>query len=440
MPKKLVLFSALVLGTSFLGGALVAAYQGTASIIGSDGTVLTATQEVLETVSRIRGLEIKSQVKAGLKSRDQIEQAVIRDLDENTTPQEFAATSKTLTKFGLIPRGFQLRECVIKVLREQVAGFYEPKSREFFLAGWLPMSEQKPVMAHELTHALQDQHFNLRRFEHWPKGDSDAELAAHALVEGDATVVMLQYSVDQEGRSLDVTKIGSLTALLLQQTTSDDSQKYPALSASPAVLRETLQFPYVYGVGFVQEVLKNGSRAGLDRTFSKLPLSSEQVIHPDRFIAGDAPVRIEVPALAGVLGSSWKEIDTDVNGEFGCQLALAEFIEAKKAREAAAGWGGDKYVLLENQAGGSLLLAQVTTWDTETDARQFFDAYCERTLKRYHLAAPVRTPSQRMLVSTNEGLVSVELRGKDVVSVEGAVSQQQLSRATALLWRSGKSN
>ncbi|HEU4390667.1 MAG TPA: hypothetical protein VFV34_22880, partial [Blastocatellia bacterium] len=292
MSKKLALFIAPMLLASFLGSALVAAYQGTARIVGGDASVLTATKDVLDAVSRIRGLEVKSEVKAGLKSRDQIEEAVIRDLDENTTPAEFEATQKSLTKFGLIPRGFRLRECVIKVLREQVAGFYEPKSREFFLAGWLPISEQKPVMAHELTHALQDQHFDLRRFEHWPKGDSDAELAVHALVEGDATVVMLQYSVDQEGRTLDVTKIGSLTALMLQQSSSEDREKYPALSSSPAVLRETLQFPYVYGVGFVQEVMKNGSRAGLDRTFSRLPTSSEQIIHPDRFNAGDAPVKI----------------------------------------------------------------------------------------------------------------------------------------------------
>ena len=437
MSKKLALSVTLILLTSFLGGALVAAYQGTATIVG-DGTVLTATKEVLETVSRIRGLDIKSPVKAGLKNRDQIEQAVIRDLDENTTPQEFEATSKALTKFGLIPRGFRLRECVIKVLREQVAGFYEPKSREFFLAGWLPISEQKPVMAHELTHALQDQHFDLRRFEHWPKGDSDAELAVHALVEGDATVVMLQYSVDQEGRTLDVTKIGSLTALMLQQTESDDREKYPALAGSPAVLRETLQFPYVYGVGFVQEVLKNGSRSGLDHSFSRLPLSSEQVIHPDRFIAGEAPVKITLPALVDVLGPGWKEVDTDVNGEFGYQLVLGEFVTAKNARDAAAGWGGDKYALLENRASGSLLLAQVTTWDTEADAREFFDAYSDRTAKRYHLAATGRTPSPRMTVRTDEGLVSIELRGKDVVIVEGARSQQQLNRVLAALWRSGK--
>ncbi|HEU4387902.1 MAG TPA: hypothetical protein VFV34_08910, partial [Blastocatellia bacterium] len=123
--------------------------------------------------------------------------------------------------------------------------------------------------------------------------------------------------------------------------------------------------------------------------------------------------------------------------EFGYQLVLGEFVPAKKAREAAAGWGGDKYVLFEN-AGGSLLLGQFTTWDTEADAREFFDAYCDRTAKRYRLTATARTPSARMAVNTGEGLVSIELRGKDVVIVEGAVSQQQLGRVLASLWRSGK--
>ena len=113
----------------------------------------------------MRGLEVKRQVKSGFKTKDEIGQSVIHDLDENTTPEEIAATSKTLSKLGLIPRTFQLRDYIVHLLREQVAGFYEPKTQEFYLAAWLPVAEQKTVMAHELIHALQDQHFNLRRFE-----------------------------------------------------------------------------------------------------------------------------------------------------------------------------------------------------------------------------------------------------------------------------------
>src|ERR671914_2448264 len=103
------------------------------------------------------------------------------------------ASEVALKKLGLVPQDFELRPFIISLLTEQVAGYYDPKRQEFFLADWIDLDGQKPVMAHELTHALQDQHFNLKRFEKWPKGDSDAELAAHALIEGDATLAMMQY-------------------------------------------------------------------------------------------------------------------------------------------------------------------------------------------------------------------------------------------------------
>src|SRR4029078_7228731 len=96
-------------------------------------------------------------------------------------------------KFGLAPANFEYRPFIIKLLLEQIAGYYDPMTREFYLADWLEFETQKPGMAHELTHALQHQHFNLRRFQKWPHGDSDAQLAAHSLIEGDATLAMMVY-------------------------------------------------------------------------------------------------------------------------------------------------------------------------------------------------------------------------------------------------------
>src|SRR5262252_6094149 len=235
--RQLGLAFALIVALLFSTSAAFVSRQ--AKLATPDATSsLGATGDVLKDVSRIRRLEILQPVKSGLKSHDEIEQSVIHDLDESTTPEEFEATSKTLIKLGLISKGFHLREYVIKLLREQVAGYYEPKTKVFYLASWLPIGEQKGVMAHELTHALQDQHFNLRRFEKWPKGDSDAELAAHALVEDEATVVMLQYSAEKDGWNLDLAKVPSLTDRMLEQDSGDDSAKYPVLSGAPMVLKE----------------------------------------------------------------------------------------------------------------------------------------------------------------------------------------------------------
>jgi hypothetical protein len=438
--KRFTAGLAFVLALALFASSGVAAWQGAASIKKPDpAAALNATDDVLEVVSRLRRLEIKRPVKSALKTRDEIEASVIRDLDETTPREEFEASEKTLLKLGLIRKDFQLRNYIIKLLREQVAGFYEPKTKEFYLAAWLPVSEQKKVMAHELVHALQDQHFNLRRFERWPKGDSDAELAAHALVEGEATLVMIQYDLEQTGvRGVDITKLGSLTDRLLEADANTDDPNYPVLSAAPTVLRENLQFPYVYGVGFAQAILKSSSWRGLDNAYEQLPASTEQIIHPEKFIARDNPVKIEIPDLARSLQGSWKQLDADVNGEFGYQVLLGEFISKRTARDAATGWGGDRYGFYENKATGASMLIQYTAWDSANDAKEFFDAYSERNEKRYKVSGPVDRAAQPRVYKTDEGLVSIELRDKDVVMIEGAQNSKELARISELVWQSKK--
>jgi hypothetical protein len=430
----IALLLALVLFTASVNGA----WQGAASITKPDAAALNSTEEILKIVSRLRSLDIKQSVKSSFKTKDEIEQAVIRDLDENTPAEDFEASQKTLLKLGLVNASFRLRDYVVQLLREQVAGFYEPKTKEFYLAAWLPISDQKRVIAHELVHALQDQHFNLRRFESWPKGDSDAELAAHALVEGEATLVMIEYDFEQQGLKLDMNKIGSLTDNMIEQDSDSDAKAYPVLAAAPKVLKENLQFPYIYGAGFVGAVLKNRSWRVLDTSYESLPASSEQIMHPERFLIRDNPVKIEMADLAGSLGPNWKKADADVNGEFGYLVALSEFIPKRTARTAADGWGGDRYVLYENKATGALLLAQYTAWDTENDAKEFFDAYSERTLKRYKLSKAMDLNARPRVYETNEGLASIELRGKDVVMIEGTQTREQLSRVSELVWKSKK--
>src|SRR5687767_1040163 len=155
--------------------------------------LVSTTDAVLKETSELRELSILRAVKSGAQSRADIERMIVKNLDTDTTPGEMHATEVLLRVFGLAPDDFAYRPFLIKLLTEQDAGYYDPKAQQFYLADWIELEGQKPVMAHELTHALQDQHFNLKRFEKWPKGDSDAELAAHALIEGDATLAMMLY-------------------------------------------------------------------------------------------------------------------------------------------------------------------------------------------------------------------------------------------------------
>lgn len=438
MHKRVIAGVVLLLALALFTASVNGAWQGAASITKPDAAALNSTDEILKIVSRLRALDIKQSVRSSFKTKEEIKHSVVKDLDENTSREDFEASQKTLVKLGLISKSFDLRDYVVQLLREQVAGFYDPKTKEFYLAAWLPLSDQKRVIAHELVHALQDQHFNLRRFERWPKGDSDAELAAHALVEGEATLVMIEYDFEQQGMKFDITKVGSLTDSLMEQDNDSDAKNYPVLAGAPKVLKENLQFPYLYGVGFAGAVLKNRSWQALDRSYERLPASTEQIMHPERFLVRDDPVKIDVPDLVGALGTDWKKADADVNGEFGYLVALAEFIPKSGARLAAAGWGGDRYALYENKATGALVLAQYTTWDTENDAKQFFEAYSERTQKRYKLARPAELNVSPIVYETNEGLASIELRGKDVVMIEGPQNREQLSRVSSTIWKSKK--
>ena len=439
MRRHFTAIAALLIASILFANSIDAALQGTASLKKpDDAAALSATDEILKTVSRLRALDIKHSVKSGFKTKDEIEQSVIHDLDEKTPAGEFEATQKTLVKLGLISREFRLRDYVVQLLREQVAGYYEPKTREFYLAAWLPLADQKRVIAHELVHALQDQHFDLKRFDDWRKGDSDAELAAHALVEGEATLVMIEYDFDQQGLQLDVAKLGALAEGLLEQDNDSDAKNYPVLAGAPRVLKENLQFPYLYGAGFVAAVLKGHSWQTLDDSYASLPASTEQIMHPDKFLARDNPVKIELPDLVAMLGKDWKQEDADVNGEFGYQVVLAEFISKRKAGTAAAGWGGDRYALFENKSTCATVLVQYTVWDSASDAKEFFDAYCERTEKRYKVNNPMDASGKARVYETSEGLVSIELRDKDVVIVEGAKDGEQLARLSGRLWQSKK--
>jgi hypothetical protein len=454
-----------------------------------NAALVAATQEVLKETSEIRQLSIMNPVPSSTQSRAEIERMLIKNLNEETTPAQIHATEVTLKKLGLVPGDFQYRALMIRLLTEQVAGYYDPKMREFHLADWIDLDAQKPVIAHELTHALQDQHFNLRRFEHWPKGDSDAELAAHALIEGDATLAMSFYVLKNP-----------LRALAFLRSLGGAGMKSEELDKAPRALRETLLFPYQEGLMWTRRLYGQGGWEQVSKAFTELPQSTEQVLHPEKYFAREAPVKYNLPDLtpllngrrqraagrpagsadvpyplsaqresvwtpatlagsAGILPAlrvqqltahrslpavGWRRLDSDVNGEWGFYLILDQFLKSPaESRRAAAGWDGDRYAVYESPK-GEVLIASLSTWDTEDDAREFFDAYVKRTELRYPRAerlasarssVPGSGPVTQVSWRTSEGMVVIELRRSRVLALEGSygpVSERMLIRS---LWQ-----
>jgi hypothetical protein len=441
-----------------------------ANVAGSNernAAIVTTTAEVLKETSEIRELAILRPVRSGAQSRSEIERMLIKNLNDQMTPAEMHATEVALRKFGLAPADFDYRSFMIKLLTEQVAGYYDAKAQEFHLADWLELEGQKPVMAHELTHALQDQHFNLRRFEKWPQGDSDAELAAHALIEGDATLAMMVYMAKNP-----------LVALAFSRslTTGVATEQY---NQAPRSMRESLIFPYLQGSEWATQLYRKGGWTMVSNAFTRLPLSSEQILHPEKYFNYERPIKIVLPDVTNLLNAksqqtaanvqrsvvrgqrsagtagvspastrarvsrdgnsprpplptaAWRRIDSDVNGEWTYYLILDEFLKSPaESKRAAAGWAGDRYALYEGP-NGQVFLSQLTVWDTESDAREFFDAYVKRTELRYPGAKRIdsagsqenRNPKPETGLSyswqTSEGKVVIELRGLRVAILEG---------------------
>ncbi len=398
-----------------------------------NAALIAATQDVLKETSQIRQLSVLRQVQSSTQSRAEIERSLIKSLDEDTTPASMHADEVTLKKLGLAPADFQYRALMLRVLTEQVAGYYDPKTKQFHLADWIDLDGQKPIMAHELVHALQDQHFNLRRFEHWPKGDSDAELAAHALVEGDATLAMALYVANNP-----------LVALAFLKSLGTKGMASEELDKAPRALRESLLFPYQDGEKWVNALYKRGGWNEVSQAFTTLPQSTEQILHPEKYFAHEVPVRVTLPDITNLLNGpgrsamrsvppasaggsttrgSWKKLTEDIQGEWGFYLILDQFLKSPaESRRAAAGWGGDRFVVYEGPK-GEILIASVSVWDTENDAREFFDAYVKRTELRYPGAERLPNPDvaspNSVSWKTSEGEVTVEIRGLRVRVIEG---------------------
>jgi hypothetical protein len=386
--------------------------------------VREATAEVLRETSEIRKLRVRRPVRSGAQSRAEIEQMLVRNLDASSKPEELEAAELTMKKLGMAPSDFRLRAFLIGLLTEQVAGYYEPKSREFYLADWIDLDGQRPVMAHELTHALQDQHFDLKRLDKLPKHESDASLAAHALVEGDAMVLMMQYVMRSPARQLAMLKS-------LVMGGAGSTEQY---DKAPRVLRETLVFPYVQGAAWAGQLHKRGGWELISSAYRSLPQSTEQILHPEKYFTPEAPVKVPFKSVAAALGDGWKVADHDVNGEWGYYLILDEFLQSKEtSQKAAEGWGGDRFVLYTGPGKSDVLLTQKSVWDTEADAREFYEAYARRTSRRYAAEPDAPASPDRSSWKTKGGGVLIERAGATVVILEGVPENVKAETLAAML-------
>ena len=386
---------------------------------------------------RLRGIPFKHEVKRDVTKREKLQDMLLKEFEEEMTPAEFEANEKSLKAFGLLSKDLDLKALLVEVYSEEIAAYYDTKTKTMYMieepeakknqeptflerflgkTGGFDKDENKTVIAHEMTHALSDQHYDLESLHERSKKNDDWSLAVSALIEGEATLAMMAAGMeDWEGAQIVETPSANLGAgLELIAPFMASLGGGQALKKAPPIITDSMLFPYLRGMVFCARLANDDGWKGVDSAYLDPPLSTEQILHPAKYRAEpDYPTRIDLPELEP--GEGWKQVGSNVMGE----MQTAVMLRGNGGAAAAAGWDGDRYAVFENQD-GALALVWATTWDGEDDAREFARAYVRYQTSRMNDAKfqPVEIPDSLWRCVDGNCRV-VERRGADVVVVEG---------------------
>lgn len=393
----------------------------------------------------VRRLPLRHPVKRDETPRERLGKVLVDEWEKDVTPEKFRRDEATWKSLGLIPPDFDLKAAYVKLLSEEVAAFYDPKTRTMHLirepengdAGQPNPADQpkgllelimgprpkfdkdgtRTVIAHELTHALGDQHFDFEAMQNAVENDDDASLALAALLEGDATLTMLAVSQeDWTGR-----RIVNMPAQRLSRLVRWFGPFLPMMGGatarnSPPVMYQSLLFPYVNGLVFCTHLTNAGGWPALDAAYRNPPLSTEQILHPEKYAGpqADPPSEIELSAITAPDG--WADLGRNCIGELTIRIMLSRH----GGNAAAEGWDGDTIAVFARKDDPNRLgMVWMSTWDTEADAEEFASA-----LQKYWVPTGV-TPA----VTTRAGGATPTIRtisdgfisnaGKDVFGIRG---------------------
>src|SRR5712692_1239960 len=418
----------------FFGGIAVRAQEASVTPLpaapkaGTQADFIAAADEVLNQMSEITGLKLRAPLKKSLRSREEIRAYVIKQMNEEKNPAERYADQRSAEAFGLLPKGFDLDAFMVNVLTEQVEGLYDPKTREFYIADWSPLADQRMVMAHELTHALEDQHFQIEAWLKAARPNEDAELARDALLEGSAMAAMVDYLMLGTGRSLkDVPDFDP--GMLI-----GDLGSTPTLQKAPPFLKDALIFPYLGGLTFSAAVMRNTGWDALPGLFEKPPVSTQQILHPALYRSGRTPASVILPRLEKLLGSNWSKLDENIMGEYGWKEVLKQFLEEDRATRLAAAWDGDRYAVFEEKQMKKLVLVTRLHLDSDEHAVRFFGQYSEALEKKYSERSNLFRRPNFFSLDTPDGGVFLDCLGTECVTMEGATRNTFDAFTKALNW------
>src|SRR5271168_1451999 len=394
------------------------AHARTSPQTASSPEFIKAADEVLAQMSKILDLPIREPLKKTLRSKQEVRDYLIREDKEDKKDAERYADDKTLEAFGLIPKGFPLDSFMLDVLTDQVAGLYDPKAKEFYIADWISADEQKTVMAHELTHALEDQSFHIDPWIKAARPNDDAELARDSVSEGTALAAMFDYSLQDQRMS--VRDMPDMTVMIRSGAVAE-MDKDPLLAKAPTYIRDELLFPYLAGTGFSQQFLKaHTGWKDLKILFDNPPVSTQQILHPELYLTGVKPEKVTLPEWKGIVPEDWKLLEANVLGEFGIDEVLKQFLGQERADNLSPAWAGDRYAVFESEKTKKTTLVYRLALDNADDAARFCGQYGEALELKYKTRTDLFRRPNYFQFQTDDGGVYIRCLASTCLTVEGA--------------------
>jgi hypothetical protein len=376
-----------------------------------------------------------------------VQSYLMKKFDEDKDTQKMEQSELVLKKFGLLDHDFSLRPFLLSLLTEQIAGYYDDKTRTVNLLDWIPPDEQKPVMAHELTHALQDQHTPLKKWgsvtltttSHNAAEDNahiatdEADDTRDAVLEGQAMAVFVDYGLMPLGKSLrNSPEVASNVASAMGDTSGS-----PVMARAPLMLQETLVFPYRDGLGFTAAVLHaRGPQGAFAGVMDAPPGSSYEIMNPDAYLA-HAPVPVlHMADIHPLIDKDYAPYDVGVMGALDVHILTELFGGSTASNELTPAWDGGLYYAAQRRSAtdaekkttGSLALIYYSRWKNADSARTFMRVYVNNLPRKYeHVKQLARLPNSPdvtaeyndVTFSTNEGDVVMVQKGRSVFIAEG---------------------
>lgn len=425
-----------------------------------------SVDEILRFASDDTGLPIKHKVKRRLTKRDEVQSYVEKSMRDDKDAKRLERSSAVLKKFGLLPRNFDLSKFLVAMLREQVAGYYDAKTKTVNLLNWLDVEQQKPVLAHELTHALQDQSFSIEKFmkssENSDKNrrdpspndiENDEETSARqAVVEGQAMVVLLDYTLAPTGKTL---LESPQIVEALKQGMLMGSADSPAFRDAPIFLKEELTFPYRYGLDFTAALLKaGGKQLAYAGAFTNPPKTTREIMEPETYLEHEKLEPMKIIDMEKDF-AGYNAFDIGAMGEFDVDILIEQYAGRDEAASMYPEWRGGYYFAGKSKTDQSapIALLYVSRWSDPSKAAEFAAVYAKSLAKRYQKRQGVdsqgkvlddappaeswRTLRGRHAWLTEEGVVLIEVRG-DSVLISESLDPQTTQRVEDDFWPADK--